>query len=156
MKTNLRAANLGPGAVVRRNGLKCVKGDQSEEPWVMRRHGRFDDSTVDQWITEGAVIEQCCSKWGIGDHDSVEHEPHRLTTHLIEYVSAQPRGVYVHDAAANVLGCGSYDDLRRVLGNLTAAGVLTHESTGREGVWADLWRIDGRGVGGHGAEHGGR
>lgn len=70
---DLRAANLGEGAVVLRNGLQCVKG-AGAQGWTMRRFGRFDDATVQGWIDEGAEIAKCCGRWGIGDHDPVEHE----------------------------------------------------------------------------------
>lgn len=67
----------------------------------------------------------------------------RLTTALLNYIAAQPDGVYVHDIAANVIGSGSYADLRRTLGHLTSAGLLVHVATGREGVWADRWTTTG-------------
>lgn len=64
----------------------------------------------------------------------------RLTAVLLAYITTKPDGVYIHDAAANVLGSGSYPDIRRALGNLTNAGLLTHTATGRDGVWADRWQ----------------
>lgn len=64
----------------------------------------------------------------------------RLTTALLDYIATRPDGAYVNDIAANVLGCGGYNDLRRTLDRLTSAGLLDHEPTGRDGVWADRWK----------------
>lgn len=72
--------------------------------------------------------------------DAVPDGPARLTARLIAYIATKPGGTYVHDIAANVLGAGGYTELRVTLGNLTTAGFLVHTATGRDGVWADLWK----------------
>jgi hypothetical protein len=69
----LTAAQLGLGAVVRRNGLKCTKKYADDQPWEIRRFGRFADDVVDGWIAEGTAIQACCSLHGVGDHDPIEH-----------------------------------------------------------------------------------
>ena len=74
------------------------------------------------------------------DTDAVPGGPERLTARLLTYIATKPGGTYVHDIAANVLGAGGYTELRATLGNLTAAGLLIHTATGRDGVWADLWK----------------
>lgn len=72
--------------------------------------------------------------------DTTHDAPERLTARLVAYIATKPDGSYVHDIAANVLGAGGYTELRATLSNLTATGLLTHTATGRDGVWADLWK----------------